>query len=202
MLLLKHALRNTNKALDRLQQYKIESEVLESKYQHFIGEMIMLRLFSTFEDCVAEIAYKIAVGAAYSNGTQPILNVKANSVGGSRSLFLIYGRPKPIQNLKWTKAKYIRESVQHIMPVNEKFITNAQIHGALIDEMRKVRNVLAHNTSSAKVDFRDVVRQIYGANIKITAGAFLCSTRRSHICNLSRYIASTRIILSDIAKGS
>ncbi|MEQ1621004.1 MAG: hypothetical protein ABL919_06330 [Methylococcales bacterium] len=86
--------------------------------------------------------------------------------------------------------------------MNEKFITNAQIHGALIDQMRKVRNVLAHNTSSAKADFSEVVRQIYGANIKLTAGAFLCSTRRSPVCNLSRYIASTRIVLSDIAKGS
>ena len=164
--------------------------------------MIMLRLFAMFEDCVAEIAYKIVAGATYSNGVQPVLQVKAKSIGGSRALFLNHNRPKPIQNLKWTKARFIKESIQYVIPLTEKYFTNVQIHAALIDEMRKVRNVLAHNTSSARAEFRDVVRISYGANISITVGAFLCSTRRAQKCNLDKYISSMRIILNDIAKGS
>lgn len=195
-------LRNADAELTRLQQYKKESENLESKYQYFIGAMVMLRLFAIFEDCVAEIAYKIAAGATYCNGAQPVLQVKAKSIGGSRALFLNHNRPKPIQNLKWTKARFIKESIQYVIPLTEKYFTNVQIHAALIDEMRKVRNVLAHNTSSAKTEFRDIVRILYGANINITVGAFLCSTRRTPKCNLDRYISSMRIILNDIAKGS
>jgi len=195
-------LRNADAELARLQQYKKESENLESKYQYFIGAMIMLRLFAIFEDCVAEIAYKIAAGATYSNGAQPVLQVKAKSIGGSRALFLNHNRTKPIQNLKWTKARFIKESIQYVIPLTEKYFTNVQIHAALIDEMRKVRNVLAHNTSSARAEFRDVVRILYGANINITVGAFLCSTRRTSKSNLDKYISSMRIILNDIAKGS
>ena len=106
-----------------------------------------------------------------------------------------------MQNLKWTKAKFIRESVQNVMPRTEPYIRNARVNGAIIDEMRKVRNVLAHNTASAKSDYRSVVRQVYGARINISAGAFLTSTRRKTVCNLNRYMSSTRIVLSDIVSG-
>jgi hypothetical protein len=192
---------NANKVLTKLDTFRIDSQILEAKYQHFISEMIMLRLFSVFEDCVADIAYKLAAGAIYSNGNIPHINIRANTVSASRGLFLSHGRARPIQYLKWTKAKYIKESVEHVIPHTEKYITYAQIHGATIDEMRKVRNTLAHNTTTARSDFKDIVRQIYGANINISVGAFLTSTRRTHISNLERYITSTRIILSDLISG-
>lgn len=187
--LLSITLRNANKAIDKLQGYKSGSETLDPKYQFFISEMIMLRLFSTFEDVVAEIAYKLAAGAMYLNGTAPTLSLQANNVNGSRGLFLNYGRARPVQNLKWTKAKYIRESVQHVIPQTELYILNAQQHGSIIDEMRKVRNVLAHNSTTAKSDYKFVVRQLYGANINMIAGAFLASTRRNPVCNINRYIS-------------
>ncbi len=195
-------LRNTHKELDRLQAYKTESEALEAKYQHFISEMIMLRLFSIFESAVAEIAYKIAAGATYLNGSTPALIVQANNMSASRGLFLNHGRVNPVQNLKWSKAKYIRESVQHVIPATEKYITNARFHGSIIDEMRKVRNVLAHNSSSAKTAYRSVIRQTYGANINLSTGAFLASTRRNPICNLNRYLSSAKIIISDMVSGN
>ncbi len=76
---------------------------MEAKYQHFIAEMIMLRLFSIFEDSVAEIAYKLASGAMYSNGNYPTLTCQAGSMAGARGLFLNHGRARSVQNLKWTK---------------------------------------------------------------------------------------------------
>ena len=194
-------LRNATEVVDKLQKYKSESENLEAKYQHFISEMIMLRLFATFEKTVAEMAFKLAAGASYLNGTLPNLTIRANNMNASRGLFLAHGRAKPRQNLQWTKAKYIKESVQFVIPVSEQFIKYAQIHGSSISEMRKVRNVLAHNNFKAKKDFNTVVRQIYGANIGISIGAFLATTRRSPISNLNRYIATTKIIIQDMAKG-
>lgn len=194
-------LRNAIRLIDKLQRYKYESETLEARHQYFISEMIMLRLFSTFEDVVSEIAYKLAAGATYINGLTPELITRANSISGSRSLFLNFGRSKAIQNLKWTKAKYIIDSVKYVIPPTECFATNAQIYGATIEEMRKIRNVLAHQNSSAKADFKVVVRQTYGANINITTGAFLTTTRRTAVCNLNRYISSTKIIISGMASG-
>ena len=93
-------IKNSHHAIDKLLSFRAESESLEAKYQHFIAEMIMLRLFSIFEHSVAEIAYKLASGARYVNGRQPTLAAKAGSMMGARGLFLRHGRPKPVQNLK------------------------------------------------------------------------------------------------------
>ena len=194
-------LRNSHLAVDKLKSFRVESENLEAKYQHFIAEMIMLRLFSIFEDSVSEIAYKLASGAIYVNGSQPNLNSQAGSMAGARGLFLSHGRPRPVQNLKWTKARYIRESVQHVISNTDPFVNSAQRNGNIIEEMRKVRTMLAHNTSSARSGFKTVIRLTYGANVSITPGAFLSTTRRAPICNLDRYLASTKIVLEDMASG-
>lgn len=198
---LDNSINKANSQLSKLDIYRIESQQLDAKYQHLVSEIIMLRLFTVFEECVADIAYKLAAGATYINGNTPNIITQASTVSASRGLFLSYGRSKPVQNLKWTKSRYIKESVCNVIPITEPYILKAQIHGAIIDEMRKVRNGLAHNTSTAKQDFKEIIRQTYGANITISIGAFLSSTRRTPISNLSRYIASTRIVLKDLANG-
>jgi len=194
-------IRNSHRAIDKLSLFRRESENLEAKYQHFIAEMIMLRLFSIFEDSVAEIAYKLASGAVYANGGHPALASQAVSMVGARGLFLSHGRIKPVQNLKWTKSKYIQESVQHVISTADPFISSAQRNGNIIDEMRKVRNVLAHNTTSARTEYKKVIRQAYGANVHIVPGAFLSSTRRTTVCNLDRYLLSAKIVLVDMVSG-
>lgn len=194
-------IRNSHQRIDKLIDYWSGSGSLEAKYQRFIAEMIMLRLFSIFEDSVAEIAYKLASGAVYVNGRSPVLAAQAGSIVGARKLFLIHGRAKPVQNLKWTQSKCIRESVQHVISTADPFIMSAQRNGNIIDEMRKVRNALAHITTSAKADFRTVVRLTYGANVNITPGAFLSSTKRTLVCNLDRYLSSTNAVLVDMACG-
>ncbi len=195
-------LRNADTAINRLEKYVSGAQVLPPKFQHFIAEMVMLRLFSIFESSVAEIAYKLAAGATYTNGNAPTLNVQAGSMLGSRSLFLAHGRQRARTNLQWTKASYIRESVEHVIPPTEIFIFNIQANGQVIEEMRKVRNILAHRTSSAASKYRTVLRQSYGANVQVTPGAFLTSTSRSSTTKLAFYLASTRAILNDAARGS
>jgi len=194
-------LREAQTQIDKLQRHKIDAERLEAKYQHFIGEMIMLRLFTIFEDTVAELAYKIAAGGKYLNGKSPMLIARASRAQDSRALFLTHGRAKPFSHLKWTKARYIRESIETVIPANEKFIVAAQIHGQTIEEMRRTRNALAHNTTSARSDFRDVIRQTYGAHIALTPGVFLISTKRSNVCQMNRYLSSTKAILTAMSSG-
>jgi hypothetical protein len=199
---LKSTVTDLNVQIVRLEQFKLEAEPLEAKYQHIIAEMTMLRLFSLFEDAVAELAFKLTAGAKYTNGLTPTLSTRARRISDSRGLLLAHGRPRPVSNLKWTKAQYIRESVENVIPVTEKFVMNAQAHGQIIDEMRRVRNVLAHNTPSAKADFKAVVRQNYGANISITVGAFLLSTRRTTPCNMEKYFVATKAIVAALASGT
>ncbi|QUY50224.1 hypothetical protein JK621_08790 [Serratia plymuthica] len=195
-------LRNSHYALDRLLWYRRECILLDARHQHIISEMIMLRAFSILELHISEIAFKVASGACYTNTTQPITFVKCKSIAGARNLFLTFGRQKPIMNLKWTKAKYITDSVKYVIDENDFYIKNVNIHSHLINEMRIVRNVLAHRSKSARDDFRALIRTVYGAQNHITPGAYLATTRRGQICNIERYITSSKIILDDLCKGS
>lgn len=195
-------IQNSVRQIDRLHQHQLDCELLEARYQHFIGEMIMLRLFSIFEDTVAELAYKIAAGAFYSDGTAPALIVKANRIQDSRALFLTHGRARPLDNLKWTKPKFIRDSIGNVIPATEPFIANAQAHGQIIDEMRKVRNALAHNSPSARLEYKEVVRQVYGFNRSVSPGVFLVSKKHNRVCNLARYVASVKAVLAQLARGN
>lgn len=194
-------LSSANAQITKLQKYKSDAKPLEAKYQHIISEMIMLRLFSVFEDSVADLAFKITAGAIYTNGVVPAITTTTKRIADARALLLTYGRAKPESNLKWTKARFIRESVEYVIPITESFVVNAQAHGQIIEEMRRIRNVLAHNTKTAKSDFKSVVRETYGANVNISVGAFLTSTRRSNPCNIERYILASRAIISSLASG-
>jgi hypothetical protein len=75
------------------------------------------------------------------------------------------------------------------------------VHGNSIDEMRKVRNFIAHRSTSSRSEYRDVIRLTYGANINISSGVFLISDRRSSIPNIDRYITTTKIVLNDMEKA-
>lgn len=194
-------IQNSIRQIDRLHQHQVDCERLEARYQHFIGEMVMLRLFSIFEDTVAELAYKIAAGAFYLDGSSPVLLARSGRTKDSRSLLMTYGRARPVDNLKWTKPRFIKESVEKVIPATETFILNAQIHGQIIDEMRKVRNSLAHNSASARNEFKQVIRQVYGFNKNISPGIFLISIKHHRTCNLTRYIGSAKAILQRMASG-
>jgi hypothetical protein len=91
-----------NAQISKLHSYKTDAETLDAKYQHIIAEMIMLRLFSIFEDSVADLAFKITAGATYSNGVIPTISAKTRRTADSRGLLLSYGRARPESNLKWT----------------------------------------------------------------------------------------------------
>lgn len=198
---LETSLLTCNDKIDRLKAIKDDCQDLDGKYQHYISEMIMLRLFAIFEEGISEIACKIAAGAAYLNSNTASLSINARSCADARLLFLNHNRGRPKSNLKWTKASYIKESVEHVIPATEFFSINIDIHGTLINDMRVTRNVLAHRTSSAKRDFRQLVRRVYGAHLNLTPGAFLASRKRQTPANIDKYLSSTKIILNDVCKG-
>ncbi len=60
---------------------------------------------------------------------------------------LALGRPTPLRYLKWTKASYVRESIEHVMDTGDRFFTEVRNYGSLINELRIVRNHVAHRTA-------------------------------------------------------
>ena len=192
-----------NKAINDitvLERYRRNALSLPPNYQHFIAEVIMLRLFSILENSIKNIALKLACKASYKNGVIPNPIVVCNSLADAENKFKNYNRRRPV-NLKWTKASYINNSIQHIIPGNENFPVRINNFSNQINEMRIVRNHIAHRTSSTRIGYKTVIFSTFGAYLKIQTGAFLTSTKRIRIAKIDEYIRVSKIILNDITNG-
>jgi len=174
---------------------------LEARYQYMISEVVMLRLFSVLELTISEVAFKLACGAPYRNGRIPIAHKQCKSIQDANINMHSHNREKTHLFLKWTKASFVRESIEHVLDISDSFFINVQIHGNIINEMRIVRNHIAHRTSSTKNEYIILLQRLYGGNPRLTMGAFLTSTNRNTIPNIDRYIRTTKIILNDITNG-
>ena len=194
-------LRDTRRGIDYFATYRSDSRDLAPRYQYFIVELIMLRLFAIMENAIADVAYKLVAGAAYINGNKPRRCFSASSIAGARTAMLAYGRSKPRQNLSWSKSKYIRESTSRVLASTESYLTYAQVHGGTLDEMRKVRNFIAHRNSTSRRGYKQVVRATYGANSKVGVGPFLVSDQRSSTAKIDSYLLAVKIIIADMANG-
>lgn len=184
-----------------LSNYNLGSKALDAKYQYMISEVIMLRLFSTLEATISEVAFKLACGALYRNGNAPIILRPCSSIQDAHTTMLNHNRRRPLQFHRWTKASFIRESIEHVLDVTDSFFVNVQNHGTLINEMRIVRNHIAHKSTSTRNEYNQLLRITYGGNPRLTVGSFLTSTSRNPLANIDRYISTTRIILNDIING-
>jgi hypothetical protein len=186
--------------IDVLHDYYRSSCRLEPKLQYLIAEVITLRLFAILEDGISEIAYKLAAGAIYLSGRNPRLFIQSKSLAMARDNMINYNRPRGIQ-LRWSKASYIKESVKYVIDPSEDFVNTASIHTGIINEMRVVRNFIAHRNYTSRKEFRLIINQRFGTELKISIGPFLLSTKRVSRPIIDEYLIQTKIILNDFAKG-
>ena len=194
--------RNTTADIDRLETFRADSQSLDPVHQYLIAELIVLRLFSIVESAIEEIACKLVAGSPYVNGLPPARLFPARSRDGARLAMLTHGRKKTKSYLRWTSVKDIRDSTSQVLKSTDPFITYAQAHGNILSEMRKVRNFLAHRKGpNARSGYKEVVRVVYGANSRVSIGAFLTSRRSRPVAKVDEYLATARIMVSDLARG-
>ena len=195
------SVRNTITDIERLEEFRTNSQSLVPVHQHLIAELIMLRLFSIVESAIEDIACKLVAGSPYVNGLLPARLVSAKSRDGARSAMLTYGQQNPKSFLRWTSVKDIRESTSKVLKSTDPFITYAQAHGNILNEMRKVRNFLAHRGPKTRQGYREVVRVVYGANSRVRIEAFLTSRRSRPVAKVDEYLAAAKIVVSELAGG-
>jgi len=174
---------------------------IDMKLKYFVTELMMLRLFAIVETNIADTAYKLATNASYLNGTSPKLLVfPRKSMAGAREDMMGLDRDKK-RGLNWAAAKEIKLNTKHILDPADFFILSIAKHAAIITEMRKIRNYIAHKNPASRKGFREVVRAKYAANLKLSVGAFLLSEKRHVPHNFKRFIKTSRVLITDIASG-
>jgi len=162
---------------------------------------VLLRLFSLFENAISSICLKLACGARYIDGTAPNLTSRACSVQTARTLFQRHGRLRPRHVLKWSTAAEIKENLRYIIDINDNIVVVVDRNGSLIDELRRVRNRIAHNNPQSRKNYRDIVRSYYGAFLNNVTPGILLITQRLTPSLLERYIKKQRIFMKDAARA-
>lgn len=186
----------------RLEDLYTSLAVLEFTHQKLTAELIFLRLFSLLELHFQSIAMKVLCGAQYLDGTGPILLHTSTNAANALSNILSHGRANPIKQaqLKWSNSQSIQGNIGKLIDRNDNYRQVILNNSALIDDMRFVRNHIAHNNPDTRQKFSPVVTRYYGGYVNtVTPGVLLLSPRRTP-CLLVEYIRSVRIIIGDLVK--
>lgn len=191
-------------AIDKLNvinRYLIKSKGLQSDMQGFVAEVLMLRLFGILETCMLEVSIRIACGVPYRNGMASHPIVLCTSKAEAMEKFHTEGRPCRINNLQFSNVHNISKTIKYVIDASEPLRIKLSRYGNEFEEMRKIRNHIAHHTQSTLSDYKQVIRTRYGANLKIKPGTFLISTKREPIALIETYFQTVKIIIDDVTKG-
>ncbi len=113
-----------------------------------------------------------------------------------------HGRAKPKRYLSWTKASSIRDNVSQTLGASDPFFAVVSAHGALLTEMRYVRNHIAHANAATRVRFHGIVRQHCGGLRRgLTPGLFLLMSTLGPPSLLQRYIVASRVAVKDLVRA-
>ena len=112
---------------------------IDMKFQFFIAELTMLRLFAIVETGISDIAYRLATGSKYLNGITPALIAPAcGTIDNARNMMMNYNRGGTARSLKWTQSGEIKKNIEHILDETDFFYVNIANHSAILTEMRNV----------------------------------------------------------------
>ena len=184
-----------------VENYRLKSLSLQPQFQGFIAEILMLRLFNILERAVFDISCRVACGAQYKNGVTPVPNVLARSLNDAVNQFKNYNRTRSLNYIQFTNVGNTNEAIKNVIPATEPFRQNLTNYGNQFDEMRNVRNQIAHGTSSTYEKYRNVIVRRYGSALKLKTAVFLTSTTREHIPVLDQYVTIVKLMIDDLSKG-
>ena len=186
---------------NRLLDLRLNIAPLHPRYQKLVAEVLFLRVFGLVERTIESITLKILCGARYMDASWPLVLIGANSALEARYNMTTVGRRRPLFYLKWTQVAEIKKNVVHLIDPAEVFIGTLDLYNSYIEEMRHVRNHIAHRTSSTRAKFKPIVRAYYGAYLNsITPGALLLSPRWAPTL-FDRYVGTARILMRDLVRA-
>jgi hypothetical protein len=162
----------------------------------------MVRLFLLTENAVASAGAKILCGARYIDATLPARLVTPRSIAAAITAMKSHGRAKSMNYLKWSKSKDIRDNLSKTLNPTDPFFAVVTRHGALLTEMRYVRNHIAHSNAGTRSNFRKVIRQYYGGVKQgVNPGVLLLTDAHGSPCILERYIVSSRVVVKELLRA-
>ncbi len=183
---------------------------LDIEFQKLIAENLMLRLFYELERVIEPIALKLVTGACYLDGSAPMLLIpKFVSQDASRKFMLgaQSTKKRTAYYLEWTMLSKVQGNLKGILDPADHFLATRGLHDATYEEMRHIRNHIAHSSASTRVKFSLVAKRIYGTTHGISPAKLLLSQRVAipgyvgKDAAVVQYIKWSRIFLKTLTKS-
>jgi hypothetical protein len=186
---------------NRLLDLRLNIAPLQPRYQKLVAEVLFLRVFALLERTIASITVKILCGAQYLDASLPLVMIGAGSALEAQYNMTTVGRRNRLFYLKWTQVSEIKKNVVNLIDPTDVFLTTLDLYNSSVEEMRHVRNHIAHRTSSTRAKFKPIVRGYYGAYLNsITPGTLLLSQRWAPSL-IDRYMTTARILIRDLVRA-
>lgn len=174
---------------------------LSPKYRKAVAEIALLRGFDLLQGIFLSTATKLVCGARYLDGSTANVLLPARSQAAALTNMSTHGRLRPKNRMQWSKASEIRDNCKLLIHSTEHFLTTLTNHTTLIDEMRNVRNRIAHNNANSRAKYQVVVRRHYGAEQKHISPGMLLLTARFAPRLIDKYLAETKVLVKQMVKG-
>lgn len=193
-----------NKSMSELlivERYLLNSKKLPPEMYGFVAEILMLRIFSILESCIREVSVRVACGVSYKNGVMPAPTIRCASIQDALNKFKSVGRSRPLLYLKFTNVNHTNDSIKYIINNSEPLRVKLAHYGVQFEEMRRVRNHIAHRYKNTFAEYKTVIMSRYGANLKLKPSVFLTSTKRQPRAIIDEYLITVKVIIDDITNG-
>ncbi|HMD54044.1 MAG TPA: hypothetical protein VKJ65_05815 [Phycisphaerae bacterium] len=174
---------------------------LEAKYRKAVAEIALIRGFDLLQGIFLTTALKLVCGAIYLDGTGANVSFPANSQAAALTNMVTHGRARPRNRMQWSKVSEIKKNCQFVIRATDHFLATLTNHSTLVDEMRNVRNRIAHNNHSSRRKYQSIVKRHYGAEQKhISPGTFLLTDRFAPKL-IDRYLFQSKVLVKQVLKG-
>lgn len=176
---------------------------LDVRLQKALAELVMIRLFDDFMESIAGIAYRLACGSSYVDGTSVRLLVSpARSSASARNLYRNHNRGAgKYFEPKWSLSSNILKTTKFVLDPQDPFVAAANAHSLIIADMQSVRNRIAHKNSTSLNKYNTVLRRHYGGTPKGVTPGQLLLTPRVNPPLLSQYLTSASVVIRDFAQA-
>lgn len=166
--------------------------------QRLLAELVIMRLFDEFQEFLRGTALRLACGAPYVDGLSPTLLIApCTSTTAAETTMLTLNRQTPWRYLQFSNSAYVRKSTKHVLGAGDPFLQVLGNNSAIFEEMRRVRNRIAHNSFNTRTNFSLVVQGYYGAKLNGISPGLLLLSPRLNPRPIDLYLGSCRAI----AKG-
>ncbi|MGD1044227.1 MAG: hypothetical protein ABR936_02740 [Bacteroidota bacterium] len=159
-----------------------------------INELAFLDMYLSWEDYLENTFVRFMCGAKTKNCYSPKLFVCPPTLEHALKYFMT-----PKGYVEWTSAQAVSERAELVFKDGEPYSSAFRPVINILNQMRIIRNAIAHRSGKALSDFEDLVTDEIGYKPKgIRPGGFLFKTERT---SNTKYIQFYKDILEITAKN-